>query len=103
MGLEPTTFCMAIVCTIRMNAWFSGFRLNPIPGITGDSAVIDPPMVPSVAAAEAARSSGCVDREEAPSADRPLACRPVRKRLEENAQHRPEQFVRNRFGSRKPL
>jgi hypothetical protein len=32
MGLEPTTFCMAIVWTIRMNAWFCGFRLNPITG-----------------------------------------------------------------------
>src|SRR3954451_652148 len=32
MGLEPTTFCMAIVCTIRINAWFCGVRVNPIPG-----------------------------------------------------------------------
>jgi hypothetical protein len=30
MGLEPTTFCMAIVCVFRINAYFCGFRLNPI-------------------------------------------------------------------------
>jgi hypothetical protein len=32
MGLEPTTFCMAIVCEFRINACFCGFRLNPITG-----------------------------------------------------------------------
>jgi hypothetical protein len=32
MGLEPTTFCMAIVSAIRINACFCGFRLNPITG-----------------------------------------------------------------------
>src|SRR3954454_3588383 len=32
MGLEPTTFCVAIVWAIRINAWFCGFRLNPITG-----------------------------------------------------------------------
>src|SRR3954451_7242228 len=32
MGLEPTTFCMAIVCDFRIIAWFCGFRLNPITG-----------------------------------------------------------------------
>jgi hypothetical protein len=32
MGLEPTTFCMAIVWAIRINAWFCGFRVNPITG-----------------------------------------------------------------------
>jgi hypothetical protein len=32
MGLEPTTFCMAIVSTDRIDAWFCGFRLNPITG-----------------------------------------------------------------------
>jgi hypothetical protein len=30
MGLEPTTFCMAIVCDFRINGWFCGFRVNPI-------------------------------------------------------------------------
>jgi hypothetical protein len=43
MGLEPTTFCMAIVGDFRINAWFCGFHLNRI---TGDSGVIGPPMVP---------------------------------------------------------
>jgi hypothetical protein len=32
MGLEPTTFCMAIVCEFRINACFCGFPLNPITG-----------------------------------------------------------------------
>jgi hypothetical protein len=32
MGLEPTTFCMAIVLPKRINAWFCGFRLNRITG-----------------------------------------------------------------------
>jgi hypothetical protein len=32
MGLEPTTFCMAIVCEFRINACFCGLRLNPITG-----------------------------------------------------------------------
>jgi hypothetical protein len=32
MGLEPTTFFMAIVWEIRINAWFCGFRVNPITG-----------------------------------------------------------------------
>jgi hypothetical protein len=32
MGLEPTTFCMAIVCEFRINACQSGFRTNPITG-----------------------------------------------------------------------
>ena len=32
MGLEPTTFCMAIVCDFRINASLRGFRLNPITG-----------------------------------------------------------------------
>jgi len=31
-GLEPSTFCMAIVCDFRINAWFCGFRLNRITG-----------------------------------------------------------------------
>ena len=30
MGLEPTTFCMAIVWAIRINAWLCGSWLNPI-------------------------------------------------------------------------
>jgi hypothetical protein len=32
MGLEPTTFCMAIVLTFRVHAWFCGSRVNPITG-----------------------------------------------------------------------
>src|SRR4051794_28021763 len=32
MGLEPTTFCMAIVCTIRISACLRGSRVNPITG-----------------------------------------------------------------------
>ena len=32
MGLEPSTFCMAIVSTNRVTARFCGFRLNPITG-----------------------------------------------------------------------
>jgi len=32
MGLEPTTFCMEIVCEFRIKARLSGFRLNAITG-----------------------------------------------------------------------
>jgi hypothetical protein len=32
MGLEPTTFCMAIVCGSRLYGWKAALRVNPIAG-----------------------------------------------------------------------
>jgi hypothetical protein len=62
MGLEPTTFCMAIVLTIRLNASFCGFRLNPITGDYRRFARYWSPNGPPASTSDATRHSVSVTR-----------------------------------------
>ena len=69
MGLEPTTFCMAIVSATRMNACFCGLRLNRIAEDCRRFARFGPPMVPrnrpqppEIATAETIRTVRVVPR-----------------------------------------